>query len=41
MLRRCVVVNANMGVGQVAVIDVETGQPVDVAVEDVLTEKPE
>ena len=40
-LRRCVVVNVNMGVGQFAVIDAETGEPVDVAVEDVLTEQPE
>lgn len=39
-LRACLVVNASL-VGQVAVIDVETGEPVEVPVEDVLTEPPE
>lgn len=38
-LRACLVVNASL-VGQVAVIDLETGEPVDVPVEDVLTEPP-
>lgn len=39
-LRACLVINASV-VGQVAVIDAETGEPVNVPVEDVLTEPPE
>lgn len=37
-LRECLVVTAGMGVGMVAVLDVETGEPVDVAVQDVLAQ---